>query len=310
MPHLHIETPLIESRPLTLRSGKDIWLKFESMQPTGSFKIRGIGLACQEYVRQGAKRFISSSGGNAGIAAAYAGRQLSVPVVAIVPETTTNRAKTFIQNEGAEVIVHGTSWQEANSLAFSMLSETDYFIHPFDDPLIWQGHASMIDEIAESAAKPGAIVLSVGGGGLLCGVIEGLQRNSWADVPIVAVETEGADSYAASVREGRLVELPAINSIATSLGARQVCNQAYMWSKTHPIRNVVVSDRSAVAACQGFIEDHQVVVEPACGASLAAVYDNAPELSSFSSVLVVVCGGVTSTIEQLQRWSQNFVNGS
>lgn len=307
MAHLHIETPLFESRPLTLRSGKEIWLKFESMQPTGSFKIRGIGHACQEYVRQGAKRFVSSSGGNAGIAAAYAGRRLSVPVVVVVPETTTNRAKAFIQNEGAELIVHGTSWHEANTLALSMLNETDYFIHPFDDPLLWQGHASMIDEIAVSDAKPEAVVLSVGGGGLLCGVIEGLQRNNWTDVPIVAVETEGAESYAASVREGHLVELAAITSIATCLGARQVCNQAYMWSKTYPIKNVVVSDKSAIAACERFIEDHQVVVEPACGASLAAVYDNVPELSSFSSVLVIVCGGVTSTIAQLQRWSKNFV---
>lgn len=307
MAHLHIETPLFESRPLTLRSGKEIWLKFESMQPTGSFKIRGIGHACQEYVRHGAKRFVSSSGGNAGIAAAYAGRRLSVPVVVVVPKTTTNRAKAFIQNEGAEVIVHGTSWHEANTLALSMLKETDYFIHPFDSPLLWQGHASMIDEIAVSGAKPEAVVLSVGGGGLLCGVIEGLQRNNWTDVPIVAVETEGAESYAASVREGHLVELAAITSIATSLGARQVCNQAYMWSKTYPIKNVVVSDRSAIAACERFIEDHQVVVEPACGASLAAVYDNVPELSSFSSVLVIVCGGVTSTIEQLRRWSKNFV---
>ena len=72
-------------------------------------------------------------------------------------------------------------------------------------------------------------------------------------------------------------------------------------------KNIVVSDRSAIAACERFLEDHQVVVEPACGASLAAVYDNVPELSSFSSVLVIVCGGVTSTNAQLQWWSKNFV---
>ncbi len=305
--HLHIETPLFASRPLTLRSGKEIWLKFESMQPTGSFKIRGIGQACQSFVRQGAKRFISSSGGNAGIAAAYAGRLLSVPVIVVVPKTTTNRAKRLIQNEGAEVIVHGTSWQEANNMALSMLNKTDYFIHPFDDPLVWQGHASMIDEIAVSGIKPEVIVLSVGGGGLLCGVIEGLQRNNWADLPIIAVETEGAESYAASVREGHLVELASISSIATSLGARQVCNQAYIWSKTYSIKNVVVSDRSAIAACEQFIEDHQVIVEPACGASLATVYDKIPELRSFSLVLVIICGGVTVTIAQLQQWSKSFL---
>ncbi len=307
MAHLHIETPLFISRPLTLRSGKEIWLKFESMQPTGSFKIRGIGQACQTYVRQGAKRFVSSSGGNAGIAAAYAGRCLSVPVLVVVPKTTTNRAKALIQSEGADVIVHGDSWQEANTWAFSMLQDTDFFIHPFDSPLLWQGHASMIDEIALSGTKPEAVVLSVGGGGLLCGVIEGLQRNNWTDVPIIAVETEGAESLAASVREGQLVELAVITSIATSLGARQVCTQAYLWSQTYPIKNVVVSDRSAIMACERFIEDHQVVVEPACGAALAAVYDKVPELGSFNSVLVIVCGGVTSTIAQLKQWSNNFV---
>ena len=307
MTHLHIETPLFESRPLSLLSGKVIWLKFESMQPTGSFKIRGIGHACQAYVRQGAKRFVSSSGGNAGIAAAYAGRCLSVPVVVVVPKTTTTRAKMLIQKQGAEVIVHGESWHEANTLALSMLQETDFFIHPFDAPILWQGHASMIDEIALSGTKPEAVVLSVGGGGLLCGVIEGLQRNNWSDVPVIAVETEGAESFAMSVREGHLVELAAITSIATSLGARQVCKQAYRWSQTYPLKNVVVSDKSAILACERFIADHQVVVEPACGASLAAVYDNVSELNAFSSILVIVCGGVTSTLTQLQQWSKNFL---
>lgn len=306
MTHLHIETPLIESRPLTIQSGRKVWLKFESMQPPGSFKIRGIGLACQEYVRQGAKRFISSSGGNAGIAAAHAGRQLSVPVVVVVPETTTEKARELIEREGAEVIVEGASWQESNNMALSMLKETDSFIHPFDDPLLWKGHASMIDEIAASGVKPDAVVLSVGGGGLLCGVIEGLYRNNWGDVPVVAVETEGAASFAQSIRAGRRIELSAITSLATSLGARQVCEQAYIWSKKYPIINVVVSDRSAITACEKFVEDHRVVVEPACGASLATVYEGMPALNTFSSVVVIVCGGATTTIDQLQRWSQDF----
>ena len=117
MKPLHIETPFFESRALTIGAGRTVWLKLEAMQPPGSFKIRGIGLACQEYVRRGAERFISSSGGNAGIAVAYAGRHLSVPVVVVVPETTTDKAKALIQQEGAEVVVHGSSWHEANALA-------------------------------------------------------------------------------------------------------------------------------------------------------------------------------------------------
>ncbi len=162
---LHIETPLFESRALSLRAGRAVWLKVEALQPPGSFKIRGIGYACQEYARGGAKRFISSSGGNAGIAVAYAGRHLSVPVVVVVPQTTTERAKDLIRQEGAEVMVHGASWREANALAMSMVTDADAFLHPFDNPLIWHGHSSLVDEVVLSGLRPEAVVLSVGGGG-------------------------------------------------------------------------------------------------------------------------------------------------
>ena len=300
---LHIETPYFESQALTRHAGRAIWLKMEALQPPGSFKIRGVGLACQTHVQRGAKRFISSSGGNAGIAVAYAGRQLGVPVTVVVPQTTTERAKALIRQEGAEVIVHGPSWQEANALAVSMLTPSDAFIHPFDDPLLWQGHASLVDEMAAHGAKPDAIVLSVGGGGLLSGVLEGLHRNGWADVPVVAVETAGADSFAQSVAAGRRVELPAITSIATSLGARQVCQQAWDWADRHTIHSVVVSDSEALAACASFVSDQRVVVEPACGAALAAVYGRLPVLAPFKTVAVVVCGGVTASLAQMQQWA-------
>lgn len=307
MKPLHIETPLVESRAMTVGTGHAIWLKLEAMQPTGSFKIRGIGLACQEHVNRGAERFISSSGGNAGIAVAYAGRHLSVPVVVVVPETTTDRAKALIQQESAEVLVHGASWQEANARALSMLEESDAFVHPFDDPVIWRGHASLVDEVVRSGVKPDAVVLSVGGGGLLCGVLEGLHRNGWQNVPVIAVETEGADSLAQSVRAGYRVELPAITSIATSLGARKICKQAFSWSETQAVRSIVISDRAALFACQRFLADHRVLVEPACGASLAVAYNRAPELEEFHFILVIVCGGVTTTVEQLREWSNRYL---
>ena len=179
---LHIQTPLITSRPLSLAGGRRIDLKLESLQPPGSFKMRGIGHACETYRARGARRFVSSSGGNAGLAVAYAGRELGVPVVVVVPETTTQRAIDLLRQEEAEVIVHGASWQEANAHAQSLLGDTDAFLHPFDDPLLWEGHATMIDEVARSGAKPDAVVLSVGGGGLLCGV------------PRACIETTGSDS--------------------------------------------------------------------------------------------------------------------
>jgi L-serine/L-threonine ammonia-lyase len=306
MKALHIKTPLIESAVLSAEAGRTVLLKMESAQSPGSFKIRGIGLACQTYAKRGASRFISSSGGNAGIAVAYAGNKLSIPVVVVVPETTTEKAKSVIQNLNAEVIVHGASFQEANALAQSMVTESDAFLHPFDDPLVWEGHSSLVDEVVTSGSKPDAIILSVGGGGLMSGVIEGLHRNGWSDVPVVTVETEGAESLAKSVRAGHLITLDSIKSIATSLGATRVCDQAFEWTRRHPVHNIVTTDQAAVSACLRFRDDHQVIVEPACGAALAVAYDNAPELESFQSILIVVCGGVTASEEQLRWWADEL----
>ena len=303
---LHIDTPLIQSRQLSLLSGRAIWLKMDALQASGSFKIRGVGHACTEYVSRGARRLLSSSGGNAGLAVAYAGRSMGVAVTVVVPQTASERAKELLRLEEAEVIVHGSSWQEANELALSMVGPADAFLHPFDDPLLWQGHASVIDEVARAGLTPDAVVLSVGGGGLLSGVAEGLHRNGWGHIPIIAVETEGAASFHAAAKAGHAVQLDTINSIATSLGAKRVCDQAVKWYLEHPVHSVLVSDKSAVAACESFLADHRVLVEPACGASLALAYDKSPALKAFTTVLVVVCGGATATADQLKQWAKSL----
>jgi L-serine/L-threonine ammonia-lyase len=201
------------------------------------------------------------------------------------------------------VLVHGGSWQEANQLAQSLLQNHDAFLHPFDDPLLWHGHATMIDEIALAGFKPDAVLLSVGGGGLLCGVIEGLHRNHWHQLPVFAVETEGAASYRAALCAGHLVELERISSIATSLGAKRVCERALQYARTHEVHSVVVSDRSALSACERFLDEQRLLVEPACGASLAMVYDQDPALDNLGNLLVIVCGGVTASIDQIRAWA-------
>uniref|UniRef100_UPI003F49804F pyridoxal-phosphate dependent enzyme n=1 Tax=Cupriavidus yeoncheonensis TaxID=1462994 RepID=UPI003F49804F len=303
---LHISTPFVQSQPYSRRLGKPVWLKMEAAQPSGSFKLRGIGALCEARRAAGAQRFISSSGGNAGIAAAYCGRELGVPVVVVVPESTPQRARDLIRLEGAELIVHGTAWAEANEFAQSLIGPCDAFVHPFDDPVIWQGHATLVDEMAVSGPKPGAIVLAVGGGGLLCGVLEGLQRNGWSDVPVIAVETEGADCYARSVAQGRPVELSKISSVATSLGAKRACDGALRWAACSEIHNVVVSDAQAVKAAIRFLDEHRVLVEPACGAALAALDRDNPVLKAATDVAIVVCGGATVTAQQLQDFAAMF----
>jgi len=300
---IHVETPLVESLSLTARTGRRTLLKLDAVQPTGSFKARGIGHACVEYQRRGATRFISSSGGNAGVAVAFSGLRLGVPVTVVVPRTTTQRAKDLIELHQAEVIVHGESWQEANALALTLVDGNAAFIHPFDDPLIWEGHASLVDELARSGGKPDAIVLSVGGGGLLCGVCEGLKRNGWDDVAVVAAETRGADSYAQALAAGKPVMLPKIDSIASSLGAREVCSQSVDFARQFRIESVVVSDAQAVAGCMTLLDGHRILTEPACGASIAALTQKSSVLAVAKRVVVVVCGGVGISCQQLRDWA-------
>ncbi len=304
MTALHHPTPLLRSTTLSAHHGADIWLKLESAQPTASFKLRGIARACQAAVSAGAQVLVSSSGGNAGYAVAWAGRQLGVPVVVVVPQRTVARMRSLIAAEGAEVLVHGDVWDEAHAHAGEVArARAGTVIHPFDDPEVWAGHASLITEAASRMPAPEAVVLSVGGGGLLCGVLQGMHEVGWEQVPVVAVETVGAGSLAAAIAAGGPVTLPAITSLALTLGAKRVCDQAYAWTRAHEVVPWQCQDGEAVAACRAFLDDHRVLVEPSCGAALAAIYEAAPAVVG-RRTLVVVCGGASVTLAQLAEWER------
>jgi len=304
---IHQETPLIESRALSRRASGRVWLKMEALQPCGSFKARGIGFACQRYREQGRKRFVASSGGNAGLAVAYAGRRLGIPVTVVVPGSTSARAQQLIRDESAEVVVHGQSWQEAHQHALSLVDGDAAYVHPFDDPLIWEGHASLVEEVLASGLEPDAVVLSIGGGGLLCGVARGLQRAGLSQVTIVTAETMGAESFFKTVQANELVELERISSVATTLGAKKVAKEALEVSRTFKVVPHVVSDREAVEACLVFADDHRVVVEPACGAALALVYQNVAALQAVENILLIVCGGVGVNYRELVELKERGV---
>ena len=301
---LHVETPLVDSAPMARALGARVWLKLESLQPSGSFKIRGIGRACEEATAAGAKRLVSSSGGNAGLAVAYAGRLLRVPVSVVVPRTTSARMIEKMRAEGAVVQVHGDAWDDAHAAALALVEGGGaFYVHPFDMPAVWRGNATLVAEaVAQGMPRPDAVVVAVGGGGLLCGVLEGMHAAGWAGVPVVAVETHGAASLHAAMQAGEPVDIGRIESIATTLGARRVCDRVLAWTREHPVTPHRVSDRAAVDACLRFADDHRVVVEPACGAALAVAYDRAPALAGARSVFVVACGGAGATPADLLRW--------
>lgn len=302
MTTLHISTPLLEHRSLSARLGKQVWLKMESSQPSGSFKLRGIGVLCQRAVAQGATHLVCPSGGNAGFAAAVAGAALGVRTTILVPQTTHETVRQAIRAIGAELIVAGEVWDETNQAALRLCDQPGaVYIPPFDHPDIWDGNATLIDEAA-SQCQFDAVICAVGGGGLLSGIVQGLHRNALAQVPVIAAETAGAASLHAAIQAGELVTLPAITSIASSLGARRVAQQAFDWTRRHDIRSVIVSDAQAVDACLRFADDLRTLVEPACGAALAVAYQYPQLLAEFKKPLIVVCGGIGVDLVKLQVW--------
>jgi L-serine/L-threonine ammonia-lyase len=158
-----------------------------------------------------------------------------------------------------------------------------------------------VHELHAQIERPDAIVLSVGGGGLLAGVLEGMDDVGWSDVPVLAVETRGAESFFASMREGKLVTLDAITSIAITLGAKRVSAEAFERAKRHDVTPWVVSDAAALRACVRFLNEERTLVEPACGAALSALYDAAAPLAHARSIAVIVCGGAGIDLELLAK---------
>lgn len=307
MTPLHLETPLLAAPPELFGPGRTVWLKMDALQPSASFKMRGVSRLVQQRVAEGARAVVCASGGNAGLAATLAAAACGVPVTIVVPETTSAAVREAIAARGARLVVHGRVWDESHEHAVALAREQGaVYVHPFDDPLLWEGHATLIDEAVRTGVEFDAVVASVGGGGLLAGIVEGLRRNDLSHVPVIAVETEGAASFAAALAAGEPVTLPAITSIATSLGARRVMPRLLALAREHEIVSLTVSDAQAVAACSRLADTMRVLVEPACGASIAALDAHPAVFERFRAPLIEVCGGMGVSLSRLAQWRRDL----
>lgn len=284
--NFYINSPLIKMPDLGADHGLhgiNVFMKMENLQPSGSFKDRGISeMILRAMEERKITKLICSSGGNAGHAVANAAFKLNIPVDVYIPVTTKPYMIGKLRSKGANVIVHGADWNAADKLAREAIEQNKdaLYIPPYDDPVIWEGHSTIIDEIAEQLypVVPNKIVVAVGGGGLLTGVQQGVYRRGWIyNTDIIAVETQGTASFAEAVSNfpemNQNASIDKIDSIATSLGAKQVTSGCLNNYCTLQTRSVVVSDKTAVAACRSFSDEFNMLVEPACGAALSYVYD-------------------------------------
>jgi L-serine/L-threonine ammonia-lyase len=301
---LHIKTPLILHLGLSTPTRR-IWLKMENLQPSGSFKLRGMGFLCSQAKAQGKRRVVCPSGGNAGFATAIAAASLGLSACIVVPHTTPESTRARIRKTGAEVIVHGKVWDEANQRAKELSQDADTeYVPAFDHPVLWEGHSTLVDEVLEVCPQMDAMVTSVGGGGLLAGILTGLIRHGRTDCRIIACETEGAASFAAAMKAGHPIRLPRIDTVATSLGAAKVAPWPVQHLRDFPHQCVVLSDEDAIMGVVRFASDLRQLVEPACGVSLAVAYLDHPAIADAHDVVIVVCGGVSVSAQLVAGWAR------
>ncbi|MFW9853517.1 MAG: threonine/serine dehydratase [Candidatus Thorarchaeota archaeon] len=296
------QTPLIRSYVLEDLIGKEIYLKYEFLQPTKSFKVRGACakvLALDEEERN--RGLITASGGNHGLGVCYAGKQFDTPVTVYVPMTTSQEKIGKIVKWGGKPVQFGQAWDDADEKAQRVAEEEGLvYIHPFDDLNVVKGQGTIGLEMMEQKSDLDAIVASVGGGGLLSG-IGMVARQMRPEIMIYGVETEGADAVTQSFRKNRLITLPEITSIATTLAAKRTTASTFARLKAVVNAMETVTDQEALNALSLLMREEKIIVEPATSCTIAALLNRKFALKGVEKIGIVLCGANVS-VRELEEW--------
>ncbi len=289
-PHLH-RTPLWHSRALSAMLEKEVHLKAELLQKTGSFKPRGMLnklMSLDEAQRRAG--VITFSAGNAAQGLAYAAGILGVEATVAMPAHASPTKAQATRDYGGEVVLHGDI-AECYDMCMKLVEERGLtFISSFDDVALMTGHASLGLEVLEDLPEADAVFVGVGGGGLIGGVAMAL-RGMGSEAMIVGVEPEGAAAMSRSLEAGAPVKLERVETIADGLGAPFAGEHTYAVVKEHVDRVVVVSDRQIRVAMKLILERCKLMAEPAGAAALAGLMFARVELPQGAKVACIVSGG-------------------
>ncbi|ENI05794.1 hypothetical protein COCC4DRAFT_71490 [Bipolaris maydis ATCC 48331] len=319
-----VQTPLRESYALSEAAGCRVFLKLENLQPSGSFKSRGIGnyilRRLAEFPQGTRPHIFASSGGNAGLAAVHSARALNLLCTVVVPTATAPLMVAKLKAAGAyEVIQHGAAWKDADAYLKEHVmpyaqTETIY-CPPFDHPDIWQGNSTCMAEIAAQmpgGEEPDVLICSVGGGGLLNGICQAMDSLNMTKTTILAMETAGAESLHAAIQAKEVITLPKITSQATSLGCARVTDATFKYAQRGNVRSVVLPDAEAAMGCWRLADDERIMVELACGINVALCYDGRLEkalgrpVRPEDKVVIVLCGGSNVNSRMLCDWRNEY----
>ena len=303
-PHIY-KTPLLTSRILSERTGFDVRLKAEMFQRTGSYKIRG-PLNKFTYLTDEQKRrgVICSSAGNHAQGVALAAKLNDMHAVVVMAENATPSKVAATRGYGAEVVLHGTIWDEANEKAKQLVVERGLtYIHPFDDPELVAGQGTLGLEIHDDFPQADVVVVPIGGGGLISGVSMALKAIN-PKVRIVGVESSGAPGMQKSVEAGRVVTLDRVDCIIDGLRVKRVGDYTHAVVSRFVDEIVTLPDADIFDAVVWVMGHCKLVVEGAAAAPVAALLHDKIRAPAGSKVVCVLSGGNVN-LDQLKglRWN-------
>ncbi|GLY18121.1 threonine/serine dehydratase [Kineosporia rhizophila] len=284
--------PYIRHTPLLAAEG--LWFKCEFLQKTGVFKTRGAfnrQLAAQERGELDPQTgIVTASGGNAGLANAYAASVLGVRATVFVPQTAPAVKVARLRGYGAEVVQVGTEYAEAYAAATAHVASTGaLFCHAYDQPEIVAGAGTLAEEILDDAPDVDTIVVAVGGAGLFAGIAASAEHRA----KVVAVETEHCPTLHSALAAGEPVDIAVSGVAADSLGARRVGDIGWNLAQRTSPTSVLVSDEAVVEARHQLWRDYRIPAEHGAATAYAALTSGAYVPAEGEKVAVVICGANT-----------------
>ncbi|GGU07175.1 threonine/serine dehydratase [Actinomadura citrea] len=287
-------TPMVEVEPGPLAPAGRMWLKLELTQHTGSFKARGAFnhiLAARDEGRLPEAGVVAASGGNAGLAFAYAAARAGVPAEVYVPETAPAVKVARLRALGAAVVQVGTRYAEAQDAATKRAVDTGaLFCHAYDLPEVCAGQGTLgLELLEQTGGEADTVLLAVGGGGLMAGVAAALEGRA----RVVGVEPVTIPTLERALHAGRPVDVEVSGIAADSLGATRAGEIAFAVASRTGVRPVLVTDEAIIEARRFVWEEYRLVVEHGTAAAVAALRSGAYRPSPGERVVVVLCGANT-----------------
>jgi len=285
-------TPLFSSRALGKRTGLNVWLKAENLQKTGSFKPRGAFNKVRHLAREDCLRgVITASAGNHGQALAYVAAREGIPGYVVMPEAANRSKVAAVKEYGAEAILHGRIWDDAYARSRELADEKGLvYVHPFKDRYILAGQGTVAAEILEDIPDIAAVVVPIGGGGLLAGMAMALRKSN-SRIRIIGVEPTGSANMLTSRGNGAPVELPVVDTIADGLATKKTDPEVFEIINALVDDLVAVTDQEMLEAIRFLLERAKLLAEPAGAATTAALLSGKVALSGGQKVVAVVSGG-------------------